>query len=390
MATRVMAMKELEIARGLREEIEAAGQQADLDCHVSGDMIQKLSRQGLFATMIAEAYGGTQRPPMDTLDLIEELSYADSAVGWTGMIYHTTALLGSFLPERWAREIFGVNREGDGFDCPIAAGAAAPSGKGEVVEGGIVVSGRWAWGSGTHNADWVAGGTIVSDNGEVRSFENGAPAVHVMFFEKDHVLLHENWDPSGLRGTGSGDFEVKDYFVPDGRWTVLGASRRQIDAPLYRFPFFGFFATAVASVPLGIARRAVHEFEAMSRAKGSGGRTASLIQVEFGQAEALVQAAQYLIRGTVTDVWERIVKGEKVELEEKRRLRLAASQATALCSEAVDRLYNAGGGTSLQGHCRLQKQFRDIHAATQHRMVSREVLRMAAGVKLDGESTAQL
>ena len=33
------------------------------------------------------------------------------------------------------------------------------------------------------------------------------------------------------------DFVVDKVFVPDGRWTVLGVSKRQIDRPLFGFLF---------------------------------------------------------------------------------------------------------------------------------------------------------
>ena len=61
-----------------------------------------------------------------------------------------------------------------------------------------------------------------------------------------------------------------------------------------------------------------------------------------------------------------------------------------MCAQAVDRLYNAAGGSALQGDCSLQKHFRDIHAATQHRMVSPEMLRLAGAVRLDDEPAGQL
>ena len=64
-------------------------------------------------------------------------------------------------------------------------------------------------------------------------------------------------------------------------------------------------------------------------------------------------------------------------------MRLAATQATLNCVAAVDRLYNAGGGTSIQGTCGLQRHFRDIHAATQHRLVSHEPLQLAGALRLN-------
>ena len=386
----------LETAKALRLDIEARGADAEAMCRVPEELVAVLGKKGLFAMTIAEKYGGLELDVGDSLEVIEQLSYADSAVGWLAMIYATTAHLGSFLPEEWAAKIYGVTQQADGFNCPRTAGAAAPSGQGSVVEGGVLVSGRWAWGSGSHHCDWICGGTLVEEEGELRRHASGEPAVHVMFFAKDQVELMDNWNPSGLRGTGSVDFVVNEQFVPEGRWTVLGQSRRQVDAPLFRFPFFGYFATAVACVPLGIARRALDDFDAIARGKVPVAKTStinesSLVQLEFGQAEALVEGAHAYLYGKVREVWARVVRGDKPTLEDRRQLRLAASGATRMCKAAVDKLYDAGGGTSLQGHCALQRHFRDIHAATQHRMVSPEMLRLSAAARLSEEtSLAQL
>jgi len=381
----------LDQAVALRGDIEAGAAAAEAQRCVDAALIRKLNAAGLFAMNIPAKYGGAQLSAPESLRVLEELAYADSAVGWCGMIYSTTAVLGSFLPEHWGQHVYGARQTGDGgVLSPLSAGAAAPSGKGEAVDGGVVVSGRWAWGSGTHHCDWICGGTTVQDGGDIRRFDNGEPMVHVMFFEREQVELQDNWDPSGLRGTGSVDFVVREQFVPEGRWTVLGQSKRQIDDPLYRFPFFGYFASAVACVPLGIARRAVDDFDDLSRGKVPAAKTStinesSIVQLEFAQAEALVEAAHHYLYSTVERVWDKIVAQQRPSTEDRRQLRLAASQATQMSAQAVDKLYNAAGGSALQGHCSLQKHFRDIHAATQHRMVGTEVMRMAAAARITDE-----
>ena len=189
---------------------------------------------------------------------------------------------------------------------------------------------------------------------------------------------------------------MKEQLVPDGRWTMLGTSRRQIDSPLFRFPFFGYFAAAVAAIPLGIGRRAVDDFEAIARGKVPTARKstineASITQLEYGRAESLVEGAKAYLYSKIEEIWQKVAIGDKVELEDKRQIRLAASRATMMCAEAVDLLYNAAGGTALQGDCTLQRHFRDIHAATQHRMVSPELLRLSAAARLtDDAMVAQL
>lgn len=67
--------------------------------------------------------------------------------------------------------------------------------------------------------------------------DHGQPRVHVVCFEADLVRLHDNRDASGLRGTGSGDFEVEGALVPDGRWIVLGETRTHESGALYQMPF---------------------------------------------------------------------------------------------------------------------------------------------------------
>ena len=368
--------------RALKDDIEKRIDETEAAKCVPSDLVEALRDRRLFSMAIPKSLGGEESDVLDILQAIQEASYSDSAVGWLAMIYLTTASTAAMLPPEWAQKIYRADNR-----VPISAGATAPTGKGTVVDGGVSVTGRWQWGSGTHHADWICGGTLVKEGDDIRRFPTGEPMVHVMFFEKSQVKLHDNWDPSGLRGTGSVDFEVEEAFVPEGRWTVLGGSQRTIDAPLYRFPFFGLFAAAVASVPIGIARRAVDDFADLARKKIPAWQKktineSSLTQMELGQAEAMVESAQRGLSHGVAEVWDKLCAGETASLEDKRQLRMLATSATLLCTQAVDKLYNAGGGTSVHSNCSMQRHFRDIHTATAHRMVGTGVLQLAGGIKL--------
>ncbi|MEM0952734.1 MAG: acyl-CoA dehydrogenase family protein [Pseudomonadota bacterium] len=370
----------LAAARSLREQISTRSDEIERGKQVPADVIAWLRNAGLLALTIPKTLGGIEASPAEVLEVIEELAYADSAVAWCAMIYLTTAASSAQLSSDWADTIYRVNGH-----CPITAGATAPTGKARRVEGGLEVSGRWSWGSGTHHADWIVGGCMVEENDELLRFPSGAPAVHIVFFDKPQVTLHDNWDPSGMRGTGSVDFQVDQAFVPEGRWVVQGADALTVDTPLYRFPFFGFFAACVAAIPLGIARRALDDFAELARGKGTGRKRlaeSSLTQMEYGHANAQAEAARQYLFAVVKEVWSVVQQGDEASTEQRRQLRLAATQATSLAAAAVDRLYNAGGGTSLQGHCSLQRHFRDVHVATQHRMVSTGLLQLSGAMAL--------
>ena len=55
-----MSFQQLDSARSMRAEIEAAGLAAEEQCHISGELIQKLNELDLFSMTIPRAYGGAQ------------------------------------------------------------------------------------------------------------------------------------------------------------------------------------------------------------------------------------------------------------------------------------------------------------------------------------------
>src|SRR5205807_2231073 len=57
-------------------------------------------------------------------------------------------------------------------------------------------------------------------------------------------------------------------------------------------------------------------------------------------------------------------------LATRAELRLAAVHAVRESAAAVDAMYSAGGATSIYSAHPLQRHFRDVHAATQHVMLS--------------------
>ena len=378
------ASPELDRAKLICPEISARALEVEAARRLPADLAARLNDTGLPHLSVPAAYGGGGGSAMQIMRAIEEISAADGAVGWCAMIYATTAVVSGLLPADWARKIYSRQN-----GC-LTGGSTPPMGRAVVTDGGVRVTGRWPWGSGAQNCDWITGGTYILEDGKTPLLPTGEPRVHIMYFERSQVSLHDNWDPSGLIGTGSVDFEVTDAFVPEGRWIVFGEAKPAIDETLYRFPFFGVFAAAVSAVPLGIARHALACFVELARDKTPTWQRDTLskhpiAQASFGKAEALYNGARNAIYGAVHEVWDHVAGGGEASLEDRRRLRLAAAFATEACAQAVDILYTAGGGSSIHRANPLQRCFRDIHVATQHRMVSQANYETAGALKLRRE-----
>jgi indole-3-acetate monooxygenase len=360
---------EVVTARTLTPEIMVRAEEIELARRLPEDLAQKLAVAGLFRIAQPRVYGGAELHPSDIVRVIEGVSQADGSVGWCVMIAAVTATLAALLPERWAREIYGPN------PLVITGGAVAPHGKAVPVPGGYRVTGRWQWGSGTQNCQWICGGSLVMDGDKPRLLESGDPELHLMVFAADQVEILDTWNPSGLRGTGSHDFQVRDAFVPEGRETILGVTPPQIGTPLYRFPFFGLMAVSVCAVALGIARRAIDEFVTLAAKKVPAWTQRPLaqrptIQVQVAEAEAALRSARAFIFDAIDAAWDSASSGKKLSSDLRRDLRLAAAHAVRQSVKAVDLMYEAGGGSVIHTESPLQRCFRDVHVVTQHVLVN--------------------
>jgi indole-3-acetate monooxygenase len=341
----------------------------------------------LFQAWVPAAYGGDERTVADVLGAIEEASYWDGSFGWCAMIGATTALLSAHLPPEWARQIYGDARACTG-------GFALPAGRARPVEGGLVVSGTWPWGSGTDHCTWIGGGVLLVDDA-------GAPAARAdgliapfVFFERDQVELLDTWDVMGLRGTGSTDYRVDEVFVPEGRWAQPQQGRPQVDGPLYRFPFLAALALGVSAVALGLARRALDELVLLAGAKkpAQSSRTLaerSVVQADVARAEVAVRSARAFVDEQVAGAWAAAESGGLGD-GDRRDLRLAATNATLQAKAAVDLMYDAAGGSAVYRTGPLERVFRDVHVATQHAMVAPRTLevfgRVALGLPTDAST----
>ncbi|MDG1204291.1 MAG: acyl-CoA dehydrogenase family protein [Pseudomonadales bacterium] len=346
---------------------------------LSPDVAKAFAEGGVFHMLVPSEYGGLEVHPKVFTQVLRCLSEGDGSAGWNAMIGSTTGVLSASLPADFAKEIYG--------DKPgvLTVGVTAPLGKAEIVDGGYRVTGRWPFGSGSQNADWVSGGCFLFENGEQVMGKHG-PESHLMMFKADQVNIEDTWHVAGLKGTGSNHFNVKDVFVPKGRSVLLG-KRTLIQKPLYQFPLLGLLALGVSSVSLGIGFKALKVFMELAGVKSPTGSNRKLIdrpavQSEVAKSIADLESSEAYMHACIDDAWDVAISGEKLSLDIKSKLRLAAVNATHKSVAAVDRLYQLGGGTSIYESNELQRCFRDIHITTQHIMVASPIYEVVGKVQL--------
>jgi alkylation response protein AidB-like acyl-CoA dehydrogenase len=301
--------------------------------------------------------GGLELPPQVGLRAAEELARGDASTGWCVAIGITSTLLVAYLPPSSRDQLFGSGRG-------LAAGVWAPRGKGRSVDGGVVVSGRWAFCSGICHADVLFAGCMVD--------EASVPSVAALP-TKDLQLL-DNWHTLGLRGTGSHDAVADQVFVPADRLVSI-FDGPVLDRPLYRFPPFGFFALSVAAPALGNARAAIDDLVELAGGKKGLGSTRTLAertatQAAVAAADSALGAARALYYQAIDDAWRASQTANPVTVELRNRLRLAATHAARTSADVVRTMYDLAGGTAIYDTSPLQRRFRDAFTATAHFQVN--------------------
>jgi indole-3-acetate monooxygenase len=321
---------------------------------------------GVFRAMLPREVGGLEADPVEWLQMIEELARMDASAGWLAFIQSGVGL--TFLdPERFERF-----RERAGGRLILAMSLGRIGGKAVRVEGGYRISGRWPFASGSPFATWLGGMSFVcGEDGSPVLDASGQPQRMLAIWPADQARLIDTWDGLGLRGTGSGDFEISDLFVPEEQVNPGFYATPIYDRALFRMkemPEVGHGAHA-----LGVASAALESFVRTVNSRPLPGSTRQAAmghmqahQIAFGRADVLIRAARALLHETVRVAHEDATAHPELSLELRVRLREANIFAVRAAKEAVGLIFEMAGSSAVYRGRPIEKAFRDINTAANH------------------------
>ena len=358
----------VEAARALGARIREAAVEIERERRIPPDLLQAMKEAGVFRMVMPRMWGGPEADILTQIEVIEQLSLADGSVGWCAMIGSDGGYFSAFLEEAVGRDLY------PDLDA-VTGGVAAPTGRAETVDGGYLVTGRWAFASGCLHSQWIFANCTVVEDGSAKLDSGGHPELRMCVLPSGSWEVIDTWTTTGLRGSGSHDIAVDRVFVPTERTFSLATSPSRRAGPLYAHRTL--FLANVMGVPLGIARAAVDAMVTLAETKrtrtGGGLRDESTFQTAVARADALVGAARAYAFDVMADVWASLVQGDELTVPQRARYRLCIATVAEMCVDAVDLMYRVGGSTSLYAPNPLDRQFRDIHTAQQHHVFGLKV-----------------
>jgi alkylation response protein AidB-like acyl-CoA dehydrogenase len=191
------------------------------------------------------------------------------------------------------------------------------------------------------------------------------------YFQRHDVVIHDTWRVSGLRATGSCDFEVRDLVIPEQHAHVFMAPGPTQDGIVYRLPSVSAFAWTVSVVPLGIARGMMNAFVELAGRKSRSGvgtllRDREIVQSNYGRAEVLHRSARAFLTDAMSELMAALADDGPRLIRARVMLRAAGTHAAESAVRIADMLAAEAGAAAIFETSPIERFVRDVHAAVKH------------------------
>jgi alkylation response protein AidB-like acyl-CoA dehydrogenase len=359
-------------AAAMRPILRQYHEQFEREQRLPPALVEQMRAAGFYQMVIPRSLGGLQVDPLTYLRVAELLAEGAGSIGWNITNNSIGQLVTLGLPDDGVQEIYA-----NGADTILAGTAVQGGGQAVPVEGGYRVTGHWTFGSGCQESAWMLGSfQILGDDGEPRRRPDGGSMYWRGVFPRDQAeVVPGSWEVSGMRGTGSFDWTVKDVFLPERRTMIhagvpLDNQWSRWPGITYALPSQCWVGPHHSAVITGVARAGIDALIALAIEKTPRGRTFRLcdnpqVQDAIGRADAILNAGRAYRTAMITELWNTMAAGGETTLEQRARCRLASTYAGDSAREAMDLVYRLGGSTSFKCESRLAECWRDLHVVGQ-------------------------
>ena len=332
---------------------------------LADESVQAMTDAGIFRMRVPARYGGYECDAATLVDVGIELGRGDGSAAFDVAAWWIMSGNVAHFADEVQDEVFA---DPDVRIC----GTLAPTGMATPKDGGVVVSGSWAFNSGAGHSQWKLLSAILPD-------ATGGAAPIMALVPIGDLTLVDDWDVAGLRGTGSVTAVAEDVFIPAGRYLPIAdmmqqkyASKLNADSPAYRGPMVGPISAATVGKIVGLARHAGEAFfdrlpgRAITNTAYSSQAEAPITHLQVAEASLKTDEAEYHARRVAALVDEKGLSGAEWTMRERAYARMSVGRVCQLAHEAVTTLAMASGGSSIYTTVPIQRIQRDVQAITLH------------------------
>ena len=362
--------------RALLPLIREDAQEGERIAALTPRVLEALDAAGVYKMTMPLEWGGYGLGTRDLLEIISVLGEADGSAGWAAFVGIGIKNLLALDPQM----VEEVRADAEGWVGPAVVGAsvfATNVGRGRRVDGGWMIEGRWAFGSGSKHARWA----MVGIEYDPTTHPGSGRGVVVLPLPDYEVV--DDWHVMGLSGTSSNSIRVaEETFVPDHRFLDLAEYPRRFAELHQRYsgPAYQQLGTALlitvsvadVAIALGMARGALACFAEQANKRQPFSLPYPTIadmpsaQVAAGKALAMINVSAATIEGIADQVDARTAVGLDFSHEEESEIALNLAYAANLCEDAINLLQKTVGSSTVSLGNPIQRFVRDVRVLTSH------------------------
>lgn len=365
MATTIPAREHLvRMASDLIPLLQKHASWAEENRRLHNETIEALADAGVFKFRRPRHYGGYEADSRTLAEVGATLGRGCGSTGWVASVYWIPTWMACQFPDEVQDEVFATP------DVRVC-GTLSPSGMATPVDGGIVVNGNWHFISGAHHAHWQQIIAILVP-------PEGEPYPIMALVPMSDLLVVDDWDTFGMRGTGSVSTVVEDLFIPQERVLPLSVvvegqgTSRNAGSSIYSAPLLPVASAAAVGTIVGMAKGASDAFlnrlpdRKITYTSYESQREAPITHLQLAEATLKTDEAEFHALRIADLVDTKSAEGAEWKLEERARTRADVGAVVRLVKEAVDIFATASGGSSIYSGNPIQRINRDIQAVSQH------------------------
>ena len=352
-------------ARRLIPLLQAAASRIEEIRELPPDVLDAMHDAGMFKLLLPRAYGGYELKPSDYIQCVEAIAEGDASVAWCMNQGSGCSMAAAYVTPATARQVWGGKSD-------VLAWGQGPGAKAIRAAGGWRVTGSWSFASGSRHATWLgAMCPSFNEDGSPITHADGKPWEKTLLFPRHQAQIDDVWQVMGLRGTGSDTYTIKDLFVDDAHsLTREYEPERRERGTLYVFQAMQLYASGFASVALGVSRAMLDAFIALAKAKSQAWSAEPLrdnhaVQHILGYTDAAWKAARAGLHKVMDDVWDEVSRSGELTLDQRVRIRQAATFAIHTARDVSHQVFHEAGSTAIFNQHPFERRLRDINSVSQ-------------------------
>ncbi|MDQ1181820.1 acyl-CoA dehydrogenase family protein [Rhodococcus sp. SORGH_AS_0301] len=367
-------------AEELLDLLRSNASRTEADRRVAQENIDALAAAGLFKISVPKRLGGHEADFRTFLEVTSTLGRACGSTAWAATLMNVCGWLIGLYPDQAQRDVFDADPEAR------VCGVVAPNSTAVAVDGGLRVTGKWGFASGSLHSQWAMLGVPVVDESGTQ-IDQGMALIPM-----SELTIEDTWYVAGMRGTGSNTIVAEDVFVPAHRILSVTAAiegsypTEHKEEALYRSAFVPVLALVLVGPQLGLAQGALEVVKG-SLAKGRGisytfydkSIDSGSTQINMAHAASLVDTAMLHCFRAAEDIDAAARSTDYMAFDSRARVRMDVGVVATRAREAMDLLLTVQGAGSFAEVSPLQRMWRDLETGSRHAVVNPAIAAEAYG-----------